>query len=107
MPKTARNKRIVVGAAGTGYPSTMPQASPKRAITLTIEDFSLCDRAILIAAVRGWMTMAIIGFKEKKPFVMSVGHPDGVSTQGERPEGMRAYALKRIRGLDKAAAAEE
>jgi hypothetical protein len=43
--------------------------------------------------------LAIIGFKDERPYVVSVGHPDGISAQSERLEGMKAYSLRRIRGL--------
>ncbi len=49
------------------------------------------------------MKMAVIGFKDEKPFVVSVGYPDGRSAAEARPEGLGAYSLSRIRGLSEAA----
>jgi len=53
------------------------------------------------------MTMAVVGFKGDTPFVVSVGHPDGLSASEARPEGLRAYSLARIRGLEAAADADD
>ncbi len=52
------------------------------------------------------MKMAVIGFRGDKPFVAPVGHPDGLSAAEARPDGLRAYSLARIRGLEAAADAD-
>ena len=82
----------------------MPERiGPKRVPSLNIADFAVRDQRVLVAAARAWMKMAVVGFKGDRPFVASVGHPDGLSAAEARPEGLRAYSLARIRGLETAA----
>ncbi|MBA3479005.1 MAG: hypothetical protein H0T52_11505 [Lautropia sp.] len=82
----------------------MPERiGPKRVPPLHIDDFPVRDQHLLIAAARAWAKMAIIGFKDQKPFVVSVGHPEGLFAAEARPEELRAYSLARIRGLEAAA----
>ena len=85
----------------------MPERiGPKRVPSLHIDDFPVRDQHLLIAAARAWAKMAIIGFKDQKPFVVSVGHPEGLSAPDARPEGLKPYSFARIRGLEAAADAD-
>lgn len=81
----------------------MDRMAPKRAVSLKFEEFGPSDQQLLVAAARSRVTMAIVGFKDDEPYVVSVGHPDGVSAADARPEHMRAFRLSRIRGLAEAA----
>lgn len=47
--------------------------------------------------------MAIVGFKDEQPFLVAVGHPDGLPAAQARPQSFRAYSLERIKGLAEAA----
>ena len=80
---------------------------PKRVPPLRIEDFAVRDQGVLVTATRAWMKMVVVGFKGDTPFVVSVGHPDGLSGAEARPQGLRAYSLTRIRGLSEAADEED
>ncbi len=80
---------------------------PQARSVLHIDDFPVRDQHMLIAAARAWAKMAIVGFKDEKPFVVSVGHPEGLSAADARPEGLKAYSFARIRGLEAAADADD
>lgn len=79
------------------------RASPKRAVSVKIEDFPRRDQDLLRAAFHAWVPMVLVGFKDEKPFVIALGHPEGLATAEASPDESRIYSLKRIKGVDKPA----
>jgi hypothetical protein len=64
--------------------------------------FSNRDQDLLRAAFHAFVPMVLVGFTdERHPFVISLGHPDGLATAEASPDGSRIYSLIRIRGVDK------
>lgn len=81
------------------------RANPKRAVSVKIGDFPRRDQDLLRAAFHALVPMVLVGFKDEKPFVISLGHPDGLTTPVESPEGSKVFSLSRIKGADKPARA--
>ena len=78
------------------------RAPPKRAVSVKIGDFPRRDQDLLRAAFHAWVPMVLVGFKDERPFVIALGHPDGLATAQDSPDGSRIYSMIRIKGVDKA-----
>ena len=77
----------------TCVPAPSEQCQSKSAI-------SLAATKTLRAAFHAWVPMALVAFKDERSFVLAVGHPDGLTSAQDSPDGSRIYSLRRIKGVD-------
>jgi hypothetical protein len=76
--------------------------SPKRAISVSITDFSPAEQRLLRAAFHAFVPFVLVGgMEEGNAKVIALGHPDGLAPPTGYPAGARIYGMVRIKGVDK------